>query len=457
VKLSSVVTALIVSSACLLSSCTGPTEAPKAAPEKAAVADAPAVEPSSPAPVKEATAKPAAEEMKVIEPVKEAAPAPKPEPVKVPPKTEPKPEPAPKPVATTKPTTAPASPPRVIITVGEAEIMSDRLDEALAKMPKDMSDDRRDQAIKRMYKRWIEDELITAKLAEMEVTDQELQAEREKLIGWLAERDMRNEYMRERAKVRAANRAARKAAESQPATSTTRPAAANEPAPETKPAIPMPKRPTPEQIEAKKQEVLASAEQSEKLVEQYLKSRRLDEQKMTSKFKYNVIIERAATPEKVEEFIKSYPVSFFDGTTAKASHILIATEFYEGPDARAAARKKLVDIAEKVKSGEITFEEAAKANSDCPSASRGGDLGEFQLSRMVPAFALAVDKLKPGEMSEPVETFFGWHIIKLAGKTEGSGTVSEQAKAMIPRMIKGNAHRQMLNESLKNNPVTIHE
>ena len=76
-------------------------------------------------------------------------------------------------------------------------------------------------------------------------------------------------------------------------------------------------------------------------------------------------------------------------------------------------KDKARDISEKIKHGS-EFDALAKEHSlDPGSKERGGDLGYFVKGQMVPQFEAAVFALKPGEISEPVESQFGWHIIKL--------------------------------------------
>ena len=88
----------------------------------------------------------------------------------------------------------------------------------------------------------------------------------------------------------------------------------------------------------------------------------------------------------------------------RASHILVKT------------RKEAVKIKKDIENGDITFEEAAMEYSLCPSSQHGGDLGYFNRKQMVQQFADTAFDLKVGEISDPVGTKFGWHIIKTTGK-----------------------------------------
>ena len=82
-----------------------------------------------------------------------------------------------------------------------------------------------------------------------------------------------------------------------------------------------------------------------------------------------------------------------------AQHILVSQEF------------EIKDIQKKLSEG-ISFEELARDFSTCPSGKDGGDLGEFGKGMMVPSFEKAAFALMPGEVSEPVRTQFGFHLIK---------------------------------------------
>jgi peptidyl-prolyl cis-trans isomerase C len=115
----------------------------------------------------------------------------------------------------------------------------------------------------------------------------------------------------------------------------------------------------------------------------------------------------------------------------KASHILVKTE--------AEAKK----ISETLKKG-ADFAELAKKNSIDPgSAKNGGDLGYFSPGQMVPEFEQAAAKLKPGEISEPVKTKFGYHIIKVTDKKMGKPVDFEKVKNAIMQRLSAEKQKEV--------------
>ena len=83
----------------------------------------------------------------------------------------------------------------------------------------------------------------------------------------------------------------------------------------------------------------------------------------------------------------------------EASHILVNQEF------------EIKDVQKKLAEG-LLFEDLARDYSTCPSGEQGGYLGEFGKGMMVPAFEKIAFGLLPGQISEPVRTQFGYHLIK---------------------------------------------
>jgi peptidyl-prolyl cis-trans isomerase SurA len=92
----------------------------------------------------------------------------------------------------------------------------------------------------------------------------------------------------------------------------------------------------------------------------------------------------------------------------RARHILIKTsEVVSDAD----ARRRLTDLRERVVQGGANFADLAKVHSADLSASKGGDLGWIYPGDTVPEFEQAMEALKPGELSQPVQSPFGWHLI----------------------------------------------
>lgn len=76
---------------------------------------------------------------------------------------------------------------------------------------------------------------------------------------------------------------------------------------------------------------------------------------------------------------------------------------------------KAVELKEQIESG-ASFEELAQEYSLCPSKAQGGDLGYFGRGQMVKPFEDAAFMTEPGKVSDPVQTQFGWHLIKVTDK-----------------------------------------
>ncbi len=89
-------------------------------------------------------------------------------------------------------------------------------------------------------------------------------------------------------------------------------------------------------------------------------------------------------------------------TKVRASHILVEKQ------------SQALKVLEELKAG-ADFRELAKKYSTCPSGKKGGDLGQFGRGQMVREFEQAAFVLKTGQVSEPVKTQFGYHIIKRTG------------------------------------------
>jgi len=152
-----------------------------------------------------------------------------------------------------------------------------------------------------------------------------------------------------------------------------------------------------------------------------------------------------------DEARKYYEEHKQDWDTVKARHILVR---FQGspvplrPGAKelshAEALAKAQDLRKRMVAGE-DFATLAKAESDdTGSGANGGDLGNFSHGQMVPAFEAAAYALKPGELSEPIKTQFGYHIIKVEGRQTKT---FEEARTEVERHL-GPAQSQKTLEDL---------
>lgn len=109
---------------------------------------------------------------------------------------------------------------------------------------------------------------------------------------------------------------------------------------------------------------------------------------------------------------------FKDNEKVSARHILVDS------------LEKAEEVYEKINNG-MTFEEAAKSYSSCPSKEQGGNLGSFERGVMVPEFEEAAFTLEIGVLSKPVKTQFGYHIILVDDKTEGKIKPYKEVESII--------------------------
>jgi peptidyl-prolyl cis-trans isomerase C len=116
----------------------------------------------------------------------------------------------------------------------------------------------------------------------------------------------------------------------------------------------------------------------------------------------------------------------------KASHILFETNETTTEDQKKVARTQAEQILAEARKPDADFAALASQHSSCPSREKGGDLGFFpREGAMVEPFAAAAFALKVGEMSDVVETKFGYHIIKVTGRKDATVTTLEQAQETI--------------------------
>jgi len=147
---------------------------------------------------------------------------------------------------------------------------------------------------------------------------------------------------------------------------------------------------------------------------------------------------RYATKPRLEQHFAAHRPQF-DGTEVSVSHVLLAPP----PDAAAGAIDELVGRAEAIRrqidSGELDFEEAARRYSSAPSREQGGRLGFItRHGSMVESFSRTAFSLSPGQVSRPVTTRFGVHLIRVDEIKPGKkqlADVAEQVEDSLAREL----------------------
>jgi parvulin-like peptidyl-prolyl isomerase len=186
--------------------------------------------------------------------------------------------------------------------------------------------------------------------------------------------------------------------------------------------------------DAQFQEALAQAGMDESTLMQQVRETLVTEEliaKLTS--------DTPVTEEEIAEYYKGNVAQFEEQAAVHASHILFE------PDDKATAEGVLAEIE-----GGADFAALAKEHSKDPgSAANGGDLG-WPTTPYVPEFQAACDALDEGEVSELVETTFGWHIIKVIEKREARqkpiDEVSEQIEQLITQQRNADAYTTYLDD-----------
>lgn len=144
----------------------------------------------------------------------------------------------------------------------------------------------------------------------------------------------------------------------------------------------------------------------------------------------------AVTEEEAKAYYEEHPEQFVKGEMVQAKHILVETEEACG------------DIAKEIAEGTKTFEEAAKAYSNCPSKDRGGDLGQFGKGQMVKEFEDAAFAAEIGNVVGPVKTQFGYHLIKVESHEQPETLKFDDVKGQIEKTVLQQKQKAVYNKKL---------
>ena len=161
--------------------------------------------------------------------------------------------------------------------------------------------------------------------------------------------------------------------------------------------------------------------------------------------KRNIVDKIAVTDDEAKEYYETHVKEFTRPEKVRARHILIKVNPEAGPEEWDKALVKVKELKNRLDKG-ADFAGLAKKNSDDPgSKNKGGNLGFFTREKMAPEFSEAAFSLKLGEISDPVKTSYGYHIIKVGARNPKTRMSLDQVEGRI----KSNLWKEKYRDNVK--------
>lgn len=163
----------------------------------------------------------------------------------------------------------------------------------------------------------------------------------------------------------------------------------------------------------------------------------------------STVVPVAVVPEEtVKAAYDENPQNFSRPEEVTASHILIKSSESDPQEKKDEAFARATELTAKARVEGADFAELAKTNSEGPSAPQGGDLGAFTRGRMVKPFEEAAFSMKVGDISDPVLTQFGYHIIKVTARSDGQTVAYEDVKEQLAADLKNRMVNELVGKKL---------
>lgn len=195
---------------------------------------------------------------------------------------------------------------------------------------------------------------------------------------------------------------------------------------------------------------------SDKEFQNFLKENDLSEKEFKGDLKKDLALKKYVrneygieiTDKKIKEYYNKNKKQYNKKERVSASHILIKSG-KKSDKSDKEAKKQAEKLAKEARKKDTDFSKLAKEKSEGPSASKGGKLPEFSKKDMVPEFSKAAFNMKPGEVSDPVKTKFGYHVIKVHEKKDARTVPLKEAKGDIRKKLEQREFRSAMQKFMK--------
>lgn len=173
----------------------------------------------------------------------------------------------------------------------------------------------------------------------------------------------------------------------------------------------------------------------------------------------NILEKINITDEALRDYYDLNQLEFEKEEMVRASHILAKADAKSTPEEKQKARERIEEIKAKLNEGADFAKLASTENDDTAAAGNAGDLGVFSKGQMVKEFATAAFSMEPGEISDIIETQFGYHLIKVFERIPAKVVPFEQAKdsikAKLTQQISGEKIREYIERLRKEFNVKV--
>ncbi len=189
----------------------------------------------------------------------------------------------------------------------------------------------------------------------------------------------------------------------------------------------------------------------------YLEDANISQEQLKSRIRKGLIVRRLlrrdvirqikVSEAEMQAFYRSNTEFFQRREQIRVRHIMVAFDSQGEQASRSEARRRIQSIQDKVKQGG-NFAALALDHSEDNSRTSGGDLGYLHRDQMIPAFADAAFSLKPGQISDIVETHLGYHLIQLVDRVPSSHLAYRNARTKIERTLRRNKEKKATDDYL---------